>query len=176
MTSSSRFIWNANGVSSITAGPGGQAANTSRCTLTMVGAVSPEPMTTMRLTGVPPRRVRPVGQCEQVGGHPVRLLGVQVVVGADVAGHHDVGQLLGCGRRPPRVVAVGRHGDREQCRNVDLPKSGRGSISHSDRRISRWCSRVSRGRARPSDLGEVRELTLDTFAAGSRRTSPGTDR
>ena len=118
MTSSSRFIWNANGVSSMTAGPAGQAANTSRWTRTIVGAVSPEPITTRRLMRPPPRPARrgragrrPSGRAAGRAGRGRRRRSSEVV---------ESGSSEAARSGPDRSASSVADGGREQDRHRDL--------------------------------------------------------
>ena len=101
---SSALSWKPYGVSRTTAGASPTRSKIARCGLTIVGAVSPEPMmTSSRVISRPFARrveradivIQPGGQREQVVGDPPGLLGVQIVIAAHVLADPGVGQRGG---------------------------------------------------------------------------------
>ena len=149
-TSSSRFIWKENGVSSSTAGPGGQAAKISRWTRTIVGAVSPEPMTTILLMTPQPPPVRPGPPGRRRAGRGAGRAGRgrrRRTTRPSASGRRDSARS---GPAAALVAVAPRHGGRDQGRDGDLRQLGRHVGDHNEWTMSRWWSRASAGRAFPS--------------------------
>ena len=118
--------------------------------------------------GAPPSAPR--GQREQVGGQPVGLLGVQVVVRRRRTARwpsRAAATAARSRRRPGRRRSVGDRDGGQQHRHRDPREQRAGSPSHSEWTISRWCSRASRATAPPSASSmRLAERGLDRPPAG----------